>query len=219
MQNETPVGKVIEMRKQGMSNNQISQTLQREGYNSTQIYDALNQADTKGGVEPIPQETLGGPQPENSTGSGQPLNLGMSQEPQSNQFYQDDNSYNQPQQQDYYSPSNIGTEELVESIIDEKWEDLMKDINKVIEWKNRTETRVTQMEQKMEDLKDSFDKLHKAVIGKIGDYDKHILDVGTEVKALEKVFQKVLPQFADNVKELSIISERFKKSNKTKKKK
>ena len=209
---DTPVNMVMEMRTQGMSNNQISQTLQRQGYSSTQIFDALNQADMKGGIEPVSPQNLG---PDNQMGPA--LNLGMSEQPQTGSFPQQEPSY--PEfEQGYSQPSGVGTEELVESIIDEKWEELMKDINKVIEWKNRTETRVTQMEQKMEDLKISFDSLHKAIVGKIGEYDKHILDVGTEIKALEKVFQKVLPTFADNVKELSIISDKFKSASPNKKK-
>ncbi len=205
--NDTPVNQVIEMRSQGMSNNQISQTLQRQGYNSTQIFDAFNQADMKGAVEPIPSQNLGGQQQEPEKKMPPVMDLSSSQQ------YDDASQYPQNFQetQNMYQDPGIGTEELVESIIDEKWEELMKDINKVIDWKNRTEARVAKVEQKIDDLKDRFDQLHKAIIGKVGEYDKHILDVGTEIKALEKVFQKVLPQFADNVKELSIISERFKK--------
>jgi hypothetical protein len=105
---------------------------------------------------------------------------------------------------------NISTEELIEAIIDEKWNELLKDINKVIDWKDKAETRLVQMEQKLQDIKEEFDKLHQAIIGKVGEYDKHILDVGTEVKAMEKVFQKVLPTFVDNINELGRITDNIK---------
>ena len=98
-------------------------------------------------------------------------------------------------------------EELIEAIIDEKWNDLLKDINKIIEWKNSTETRVSAMEQQMKDLQKSFDNLHNGVVGKIGEYDKHILDVGAEIQAMEKVFAKVLPVFTENVSELTRITD------------
>ena len=49
------------------------------------------------------------------------------------------------------------------------------------------------------------------MLEKVGEYDKHIGDVGTEVKALEKVFQKVLPGFIENVSELSRITEEMKR--------
>lgn len=101
-------------------------------------------------------------------------------------------------------------EELIEAIIDEKWNELVKDINKIIEWKNSTETRVSAMEQQMKDLQSSFDKLHQAVVGKIGEYDKHILDVGAEIQAMEKVFAKVLPVFTQNVSELTRVTDDIK---------
>ena len=104
-------------------------------------------------------------------------------------------------------------EEMIEAIIDEKWNDMVADINKVISWKESTEARITKLEQQMNDLKDQFDKLHQAVIGKVGEYDQHILEVGAEVKAMEKVFSKVLPVFTDNVAELSRITDTMKRSS------
>ncbi len=106
------------------------------------------------------------------------------------------------------APAN---EELIEAIIDEKWNDLMKDINRIIEWKNKTDAKIAAIEQMFSDLKDNFDKLHTAVISKVGEYDKNILEVGNEIKALEKVFSKVIPTLTDNVNELSRITNAMKK--------
>jgi len=64
----------------------------------------------------------------------------------------------------------------------------------------------------MNDMKEQFDKLHNAILGKIGDYDKHMMDVGAELQAMEKVFTKILPNFVDNVNELSRITENVKAS-------
>jgi predicted site-specific integrase-resolvase len=101
-------------------------------------------------------------------------------------------------------------EETVEAIIDEKWNELVKDITTIIEWKNQAQNTIIGMEQQFRDLKEQFDKLHQALIAKIGEYDKNILDVGAEVKAMEKVFSKVLPVFTENVAELSEITKRMK---------
>src|SRR3989344_5331468 len=49
----TPVDEVLRMREQGFSNNQIVQALQRSGYKTHQIFDAMNQADLKS-AGPIP---------------------------------------------------------------------------------------------------------------------------------------------------------------------
>ncbi len=104
------------------------------------------------------------------------------------------------------SEASVSNEELIEAIIDEKWNELVKDISKIIDWKVAAEGRLSAMEQEVKDLKDSFDKLHQAVVGKVGEYDQHILDVGAELKAMEKVFAKVLPVFTENVSELTRIT-------------
>jgi Mg2+ and Co2+ transporter CorA len=102
-------------------------------------------------------------------------------------------------------------EELAEAIIDEKWNEIVRSINKIIDWKERVESRVTKMEQQMDDLQKNFDRLHNGVLGKITDYDQNLQNVGAEIKAMDRVFQKVLPTLTDNVSELSNIAKRLKK--------
>src|SRR3989344_4109750 len=59
-------------------------------------------------------------------------------------------------------------EELAEAIIDEKWKEITQDISKVIEWKEKTESRITKMEQQLLDLKQSIDSLNRSIVQKIG---------------------------------------------------
>lgn len=183
-----PMARVRELKAKGMNNNQIIDQLQREGLSSGQIFDLLSQDDAPQQQQPMQQQQYAAPQ----------------------------QSYNPPAPRAPTPQVSVGadTEELIEAIIDEKWNDLMSDINKVISWKDATEGRITKMEQQMNDMQSQFDKLHQAVIGKVGEYDQHILDVGAEVKAMEKVFSKVLPVFTDNVAELSRITENFKQVKK-----
>ena len=102
-------------------------------------------------------------------------------------------------------PATIDEEriqEIAESIIDEKWDELAVDIRKVVEWKERSEERITKIEQQLLDMKISIDSLTKSIMGKISSYDQNIIDVGTEIKAMEKVFQKVLPTMTESVNRL-----------------
>ena len=191
---DLPIDQVKAMRAKGFDNNQIVQALQRNGYASTQIFDALNQADLVSGAP-------GGQGPGMFGGGGQADPPGQAPDP--------------VQAYDYGGGGMVGSneeiEELVESVIDEKWDELSKDITKVVEWKNDVETRLNKIDQKFESLKSEFDKLHEAIIGKIGEYDKNILTVGAEIKAMEKVFSKVLPVFTENVNELSRITQKVKR--------
>jgi len=190
-----------------LSNNQIIQNLQREGYSNTQIFDAMNQADTKIAVEGIQTGFLQ-QSPEQNMSSH---NL-FTQPPQEISEPSHNNFSPQFSQQSSgsFSESQVKTEELVEAIIEEKWAELVKDVNKIVDWKNKVEARISEMEIKLDNLKDSFSDLNRAIISKVNDYDKHILEIGSDIKAMEKVFSKVLPAFTENVNELSRITGKLK---------
>jgi uncharacterized coiled-coil DUF342 family protein len=101
--------------------------------------------------------------------------------------------------------------ELIEAMINEKWSDFTENVNRIVDWKEKTDERLTEMETRMKDIRADFDKLHSAILEKVGQYDHNIHDVGIEIKALEKVFQKILPTLTENVNELSRITRDFKK--------
>ncbi len=197
---DAPIDQITAMRAQGYSNNQIIQTLQRDGYTSSQIFDAISQSEMNAGQNPgqMGQDQM----------NMQTQQLGQQLPPIPQQQMQ-------PMQSQQISMSGLQStpEELIEAIIEEKWNELVKDINKVLEWKQRADAKLTTMEQQLTDMQAQFDKLHQAIIGKVGDYDKHILDVGTQLQAMEKVFGKVLPTFIDNVNELNSITQRIKEDS------
>ena len=96
--------------------------------------------------------------------------------------------------------------EIAEAIIEEKWTDLVSNVGRIADWKDKTESRLAAIEAQITGLRNDFDKLHSAILEKISDYEKGITDVGTEIKAHERVFQKILPGFVENVQELSRIT-------------
>jgi len=165
-----PVDQVLQMQAQNMTNNQIVEALQRDGYDMNTIMDAIAQAEAVGSVQQAPQSA---PMPAPP------------------------------------APTEEGThvEELVEKIVDERWQELQKEQTKTAEWRDTTTSRIERIEQSLQDTKTDLDNLHRAIISKISDYDKNLVDVGTEIKAMEKVFQKVLPTLTENVAELSRVTE------------
>ncbi len=195
-----PLAKVMQLRGQGTPNNQIIQTLQAEGFSSDQIFEAMNQADLQQNVglgmnEPnIPPQGIENPmqmQPQ-SVAPQMPGLDGMQNTGAPNPSMM--------------NPNRTVIEETTEAIINEKWKELMSNLQKVNEWKDSMEHRLVTMENNFKNLQTNFDKLHQAIIGKVGEYDQNILNVGTEIKAMEKVFQKILPTFTENVNELSRIT-------------
>ncbi len=193
----SPISDIMQMRQQGLSNNQVIQNLQRQGYSNTQIFDAMSQADTKMAVEgmqpfPVHNEVM------------------FSQPPQDT--FTTQTSANSPEQAP--AENRVKVEELVEAVIEEKWEELLKDVNKIVTWKNKVESRLSEIEVNLQHVKESLAELQGAIIGKVNEYDRHILEVGSEVKAMEKVFSKVLPMFAENVNELANIANKLREVEK-----
>lgn len=190
--------KVTLMRNQGLKDNQIMQSLQKEGKTSQEILNAFDVADHaktfRAQVSPAPvsnpmtnePKSVAGPPPFNK----QPTPI-----------------VEAPKE----TKPDEDIEELIEAIIDEKWSSLEKDVSKVLEWKDSLESNLKEVKNRMDNLEKNFESLHKAIIGKIGDYDKNILEVGSQLKAMEQVFSKVLPTFTDNVSELSRITENLKR--------
>lgn len=209
MPEDTPTEAVLGMKQQGITNNQIIAALQRQGYNTNQILDAMNQADmrmqTKRPFDVAGGNKMADPNVPEGTYPGAPMGA-----PTGDPGYPLGGEL-PPMDDGMMDTGRI--EEIAEAIIEEKWTDLMENINRIVTWKDKTEARITQIETMMKSIKDDFDKMHTSILERVGDYDKHIGDVGTEVKALEKVFQKVLPGFMENVAELSRITENMKRSS------
>src|ERR1041385_6773337 len=68
MTGEVPLNQVLTLQNQGLSNNQIIQTLQRQGFAPPQIYDALAQAEAKKSIEPLDVPGERAPPPEQGRG-------------------------------------------------------------------------------------------------------------------------------------------------------
>ncbi|HIJ10577.1 TPA: hypothetical protein HA278_00840 [Candidatus Woesearchaeota archaeon] len=102
-------------------------------------------------------------------------------------------------------------EEVTETLIDEKWDQLIGEVRKIVEWKTQIEMKQRDLENTLTKLKEDFGTLHKGVLGKLDSYDGRMQDVGTELKAVGKVFKDVVPVFVENVKELGRLKDGIKK--------
>jgi len=186
-----PVSEVLQLRQQGLTDDIVIEELSQRGFTQQQISEAIAQADAA--------------QP----GSGQDSGYGMPAMPAASSYAPEMPSP-QPAQDDM---SNIyeRIEEIAENMIDEKWDDLIAEVKKIIDWKNKVEEKQSKLQFEVDKLKEDFKMLHEAVVGKLEDYDTRMRDVGTELKAVGKVFKDVIPTFVDNVKELTAVKEELKK--------
>ena len=185
----SPVSDVLQLRQQGLTDDIIIEELSQRGYPQQQISEAIAQAD-----------------------SSSPAGYGQSM-PGADQMPMIPQEMPSPQPSYQEDMSNIyeRMQEIAEAMIDEKWDDLIGEVKKIIEWKNKNEEKQSKLQHDVDKLKEDFKMLHEAVLGKLEDYDTRMRDVGTELKAVGKVFKDVIPTFVDNVKELSSVKEELKK--------
>ncbi len=101
--------------------------------------------------------------------------------------------------------------EIIEAIINEKWQDVVGGIGNIAVWKEKMNNDVISIKQELLRLEERFEQLQGAVLGKVKDYDEGIKGVHTEMKALEKVFEKILEPLTSNIKDLNRVTQELKK--------
>ncbi len=113
----------------------------------------------------------------------------------------------QPPPQPDQSLSNEKIGEIVEAVVQEKWKGVEADLAKTNEWKDEFNNKLSEMSQRIDDIKGSLESLQKAILGKVAEYDENLKGVGTEIRAMEKVFSKVLPTLTDSINKLQRFSD------------
>ncbi len=176
---------VLQLRNSGYTNDQIIQELQGQGHESQEIYDAMSQADMQSGAPVVGEEgILPGEQYDISQPPVESLQMASLRDE---------------------------IESVAESIIEEKWAEFEDSVKRILDWKAEVQSKIETFTKEVEDLKHNMMNLQKGIFGKINEYDKSIVNVGTEVKSLEKVFKDVLPTLTENVQELSRVTKKLKK--------
>ena len=95
------------------------------------------------------------------------------------------------------------TEALVESIVKEKWDDLVGDVGDLAIWKESVKNDLASVKQELLRFENRFDSLQRSIIGKVHDYNKGIKDIGSDIRALDNVLQKIITPLSTNIRELN----------------
>lgn len=96
--------------------------------------------------------------------------------------------------------------EITETIVNEKWDNLMAQLGNIQLWKDRVNNNIIAIKQEIVRINERFNNLEKAVLGKVSEYGEGITTIHTEMKALEKVFEKILEPLSSNIKQLDEIT-------------
>lgn len=196
---EEPIEKVVEMQKQGIPTDDIVKDLRAQGISYKDTEDAINQAELRPSImeemdqAPAPTPTSEAPPAE--TSAPQPIPI---QQPQ---FI--------PQQPVRSEIENV--EVLIENIVEEKWQRAMETYGDMAAWKEKVRTEIISIKQELLRIRNKLENTESAILGKVTKYDKDIVEMGSEVRALEKVLQNILKPLTTSIKDLQSVTKKLKK--------
>ncbi|MFH0961924.1 MAG: hypothetical protein V1820_04535 [archaeon] len=214
------VGTVIGMRQQGAPDAVIAQQMQMQGVPLPQIQDAISQADIKmrvsGPQGPPPgmggqqmgspqggPEMMMGPPPMGPPGSEMGMMMQQQQQQQQGQPPMGQMGFDQfPQQQQQMGPS---PDEIIERIIEEKWHNMQEKFDKFEESKSELFRQLQELRDSLNDLRVKYAQLQEDSVVKIEEYNKELEGVGSQIKAMQRIMQNMIPVFAENVRQLNDI--------------
>ena len=218
-----PVNEVLDMRQKGVQNNDIARSLGQSNFHPEQISDALNQADIKSSMDAIPPGLNDAPSPTKKPAEAptfdsppkfndEPMRTESNSLPSTSapiMFQQSQPRGFAPEPADR-SNYNL-MEEVAESIVQEKWDKLISGVGDIRLWKEKTDSDIQSIKQEVLRTQQRLENIQKAVLGKISEYHNSMEGVSSDIKALEKVFQKIIAPLTKNIKDLDRVTKKLKK--------
>ncbi|MEK6932583.1 MAG: hypothetical protein AABW56_02195 [Nanoarchaeota archaeon] len=208
---DTPTEKVKDMRIEGLSNDDIIKAL-KPNYANREVNDAMNQAD-----QDIPGDNI----LEELDTSGSGPDLPSSEDQGTEELLEEapapDEDEEQGLQQKEYPKYGVSQsmsidqmQEVIEAVVEEKWEDLTSKMGDLNIWKESINNDIESLKQELLRTQERLHNLQNVMVGKVTEYSKNINDIGTEMKALEQVFQRILQPLTSNIKDLNKVTEELK---------
>lgn len=216
-----PVREVIALRQRGLPNEDIVKYLKKKGYSIAQIRDAITQVDIKTRAVGKTQEAPAPPPL-----PGMPPTMPMPKPIEAPEIKEvpevtppiPEVSPPPVREPAPPEPTMLGSEEqverierILEQIIEEKWREASDRFRKLSAWRSKTDEKINLLDERVKELSSRLDSLNKLLMGKVEEYSETMEDVGTEIKALEKVMGNIVPSLSESVKELRGLTEKHKK--------
>jgi archaellum component FlaC len=210
-QEESPIGKgaiptdrVTDLTGKGFSEPEIIDVLRKEGYGAEEIDRALTQA-LKIGITGGPEGPAGLPTLESiQTQQTQPFVA----PPQPTMPQMPERSLTYPQQS---QTGGYGTEELVESIVHERMNEVDQKLNEFRAKYADLERNITDLHHQLSVLSKGRSDAEEKILNKIDSFKETLNDLNSKVSSLDKAFKDALPALIESVRSLSDLVHRLKK--------
>jgi len=196
-----PAEQIVErLSSQGRNEREIINYMRKEGYPNEEISKALNKA--------LKFRVTGAPQPE-------PFAM---QQPEVSRYGTEDFMAPPPEQpleenvMEMDEEEEIGLEELVEEIVEEKWRESMTELKDVEKAVVQLQDQLQFINEKIKHIEKASDEKKEEIKDLIEESSTHIENIESRVGSVEKAFKEFLPSLTENVRSLSGIVDKMKKS-------
>lgn len=205
------IDEIEKMRQEGIQEQEIVMALQQRGFSQQQIENALSQAQIKEAVTSDPAVPLPLSYPQNL--SPDTLQASIMQSPQESppeapapgqeewqeapQQFQEappetyDSSYQQYPQYSQAPLSSDTITEIAEQVVSEKLSNIRNKLEKTIELKTETETKLTSLNERLQRIERIIDRLELSILQKVGEYAANVSDLKKELIETQKSFRAI----------------------------
>ena len=201
---------IRQMRREGFSEQEISDSLQEQGISPASITDAFSQARIKDVVEGeaqmqendfTPGEIPLGPE------APSPYSVPVPQEMPQGQYYSPQEPSYPQQETESYSPQEgyeesqgeFGTDPIIEiadQVFEEKIKKLSQQISNFKEFSAIAETKFSNFENRLKKIESIIENLQIKILEKIGSYGEGLESIKKEMSMMQDSFSKTLPILA-----------------------
>jgi len=214
---------ITNMRNQGMSDREISGSLQEKGLTPRTIDDAFNRINIKNAIvteneemtappplsDKINEETTQSfytPKSKEITNPPEEIySAPIIEKPSEYEGYSNEEYYPQNTGEEYYpqegyeESSGTGYDsetfiEIAEQVFSEKIKKEQKQIEALNEFATLAETKISNNHERIKRIETIIDKLQIAILERIGSYGKNLESIKSEMEMMQNSFEKIVPK-------------------------
>jgi len=194
---------IMQMKNQGIANEEIVNSLQEQGVSPKEINDALSQAQIKSAVydtgTPSEQDYLN-QQQGNYAPQTQEIQEQETYAPSPEQYSQPQEGYQQEEYNDYAPSEGIDSNtiiEIAEQVFSEKIKKIQKQVEDISEFKTLAQTKIDNTSERLKRIETTIDKLQITILEKVGSYGKNLENIKKEMSMMQNSFGKMINPLAD----------------------
>lgn len=194
---------IMQMKRQGLPDDEIISRLREQGFSPREINDALNQSEIKKAVSNMP-EAMDVPSPE---GQGADVYTPQVREIPQQEVYapaQAQEYYAQGGYPQEYQQGGVSTEtiiEIVEQVFAEKTKKMQKTIDELSEFKSLSQGKIENAMERVKKIEAIIDRLQISILEKIGSYGENINGIRKEMSMMSDSFGKMVGRTAERHRE------------------